>query len=159
MKTADFMDDFQDELQSCELQFKSYGRRASFWGPCKTVKCSNDNVLARKILEENGKGQVLVIDGGGSFSAALMGDIIAGIASKNEWAGVVIHGVIRDTVAIGDIDIGVKALGSNPRKSNKEGKGEVDAIVSFGGATFSPGEWVYSDEDGIVVGKRNVLSE
>lgn len=159
MKTADLMDDFQNELQSCEVQFKSFGKRSSFMGACRTVKCKNDNVLARKILEEKGKGKVLVIDGGASLSAALMGDIIAGIASKNGWAGVIINGVIRDTVAIGAIDIGIKSLGSNPRKSNKEGKGEVDVPVSFGEVTFHPGDWVYSDEDGIVVGKRNLFSE
>lgn len=159
MKTADLMDFYQDELQSCEIQFKNFGCHHSFWGPCRTVKCSKDNVLARKILEEKGNGHVLVIDGGGSLSVALMGDIIAAIAQKNNWAGVIINGAIRDTVAIGNINIGVKALGSNPRKSNKEGVGKIDVPVSFGTITVNPGDWIYSDEDGIVVAHRELSLE
>ena len=159
MKTADLMDNFQDELQSCEIQFINYGGRKAFHGQCRTVLCHNDNVLARRILEEKANGEILVIDGGGSMSVALMGDIIAGIAHDNKWAGIIIHGAIRDTEAIGNLDIGVKALGSNPRKSQKEGLGEVDTPLSFGGITIRSGDWVYSDEDGIVVGARQLSLE
>jgi len=156
MKTADLVDHYQDQLQSCALQLKNFGGKSAFWGPCRTVTCNNDNVLARKMLEQQGDGQVLVIDGGGSLRTALMGDIIASIAQTNKWAGVVIHGVIRDTVAISAIDLGVKALGSNPMKSRKEGLGEIDKPVSFGGLNIKPGDWLYSDEDGIVVAGKEL---
>lgn len=159
MKTADLMDNFQEELQSCEIQFINYGGRVHFSGPCRTVLCDNDNVLLRRELEKNGDGRVLVVDGGGSMRAALMGDLIAGIALENNWAGIVINGVIRDTVAIGKLDIGVKALGSNPRKSAKKGLGEVDIPLRFGSVTIHPGDWLYSDEDGIIIGPRNLRHE
>lgn len=154
MKTADLIDKFDSELQSCETQFFNYGGRKAFYGPCRTVSCRNDNVLIRKILEEKADGDVLVIDGNGSMSTALLGDNIAGLAQTNNWAGIIINGAIRDTQAISNLDIGVKALGSNPRKSKKEGSGKVDVPVSFGGITVKSGDWVYSDEDGVVVSTR-----
>jgi len=156
MKTADLMDDFQDELQSCEIQFRSFGRFKRFHGPCRTIKCKQDNVLLRKTLEEEGQGQVLVVDGDGSLYSALLGDMIADIACKNGWAGIIIYGAIRDSIAINDIKIGVKALGTNPRKSKKEGLGAAEVPLSFGGVSISPGDWLYSDEDGIVIAHRQL---
>ena len=94
---------------------------------------------------------MLVVDGGGSLHTSLVGDVVAGLAQGNGWAGLVIHGAVRDVVALGGLDIGVKALGSNPRKSAKAGAGELDVPVSFGGVRFAPGAHLYSDEDGIVV--------
>jgi regulator of ribonuclease activity A len=94
---------------------------------------------------------VLVIDGAGSLHTALVGDVIAQLAHDNGWAGLVVHGAVRDAAALRDIDIGIKALGTNPRKSSKTGAGERDVAVSLGGVTFVPGDLAYSDEDGIVV--------
>jgi regulator of ribonuclease activity A len=156
MKTADLMDHFQDELQSCEIQFVNYGGRTRFWGPCKTLKCRNDNVLLRKTLETKAHGHVLLVDGGGSLETALIGDIIAGLGHRNNWSGIIIYGAVRDTDALKKIDFGVKALGSNPRKSRKKGDGELDIAVSFGGIRAKPGNWVYSDEDGIVIATREL---
>ena len=156
MKTADLMDDFQDELQSCVIQFRNYGGRKAFWGACKTLKCDNDNVLLRGMLEEPAQGHVLVVDGGGSLKTALMGDIIAGIAVNNNWSGVVIHGAVRDTVALGKLQLGVKALGSNPRKSQKNRAGQSNVEIGFGDITVKPGDWVYCDEDGVVVAEREL---
>jgi regulator of ribonuclease activity A len=92
-----------------------------------------------------------VVDGGGSLHTALVGDLIAGLAQANGWAGVVVHGAVRDTEALGGLAIGIKALGSNPRKSAKLATGQVDVPVHFGGVSFRPGEHLYSDEDGVVV--------
>jgi regulator of ribonuclease activity A len=111
------------------------------------------------MLSEPGQGEVLVVDGGGSLRCALLGDVMAGLASKNGWAGVVIHGAVRDLVAIDEVDIGVKALGSNPRRSGKTGSGEIDAQVSFGSVKFVPGHWLYSDEDGILVSEKPLTSQ
>jgi regulator of ribonuclease activity A len=94
---------------------------------------------------------VLVVDGQGSLHTALVGDLIAGLAQANGWAGLVVNGAVRDVEALAALDIGIKALGSNPRKSAKLGAGQVDAPVIFGGVTFRPGAQLYSDEDGVVV--------
>jgi regulator of ribonuclease activity A len=156
MKTADLVDDFQEELQSCAIQFVDYGGLKAFWGQCRTVKCQNDNVLVKKILETPGNRGVLVIDGGGSLETALLGDLMAELGRKNGWSGVVVHGAVRDTVTLGTLDFGVKALGSNPLKSRKNGEGEIDVPVQFGSVRFRPGQWVYCDEDGIVVADREL---
>ena len=149
--TADLIDRHGDALQSCDLQFRQFGGRSRFSGRVRTVRCHQDNVLVRQVLSEPGEGQVLVIDGGGSLHTSLVGDIIAGLARGNGWVGLVVNGAVRDVVALRELDIGIKALGSNPRKSAKEGTGEVDVAVSFGGVRFEPGAYLYSDEDGIVV--------
>jgi regulator of ribonuclease activity A len=155
--TADLYDDFGAELASCATQFRSYGARPRFWGRIETVRCFEDNALLKKALSTAGDVRVLVVDGGGSLGAALMGDMIAGSAVAQGWAGVVINGCVRDVVALGSLDLGIKALGSNPRKSSKEGTGERDVPVEFGGVTFRPGEFLYSDEDGIVVSPRQLF--
>ncbi|GAA4063547.1 ribonuclease E activity regulator RraA [Nonomuraea soli] len=151
ISTADLFDERGDELDSCDLQLRQYGGHAAFSGPIVTVRCHQDNALLKAILGEPGEGRVLVVDGGGSVHTALMGDLIAGSAVANGWAGVVINGAVRDVVALRELALGVKALGSNPRKSGKEGTGERDVPVSFGGITFQPGATLYSDDDGILV--------
>src|SRR5215211_6027285 len=115
--TADLIDQHCESLQSCDLQFRQFGERKRFSGRIRTVRCHQDNVLVRSVLSEPGEGQVLVVDGGGSLHTSLVGDMVAGLAQRNGWAGLVINGAVRDVVALGRLDIGVKALGSNPRKS------------------------------------------
>lgn len=152
--TADLIDDFGDELTVCSTQFRSYGGRSRFFGPVETVRCREDNALVRQVLATSGAGRVLVVDGGGSLRTALMGDMIAASAVAHGWTGVVINGAVRDVVALHDLDLGIKALGSNPRKSTKDGAGAMGVPVEFGGAVFRPGQWLYSDEDGIVLAAR-----
>ncbi|MFO7689552.1 MAG: ribonuclease E activity regulator RraA [Cryobacterium sp.] len=149
--TADLYDERGDELQSLGLQLQNLGGHARFSGPIRTVTCWEDNARLKALLSTPGEGAVLVVDGGGSLGAALMGDMIADLAVANGWAGVIINGVIRDRVAMLGMDLGVKALGSNPRKSGKTGSGVTDADVEFGGVRFVPGRTVYSDEDGILI--------
>jgi regulator of ribonuclease activity A len=149
--TADLYDEHGDDLQSCSLQLRQYGGRAAFEGVVTTIRCHRDNALVKAVLAEDGAGRVLVVDGGGSLESALMGDLIGASAQEHGWEGVVIHGAVRDVVALGDLDLGIKALGSNPRKSAKEGAGDRDVVVSFGGADFAPGATLTSDDDGILV--------
>jgi regulator of ribonuclease activity A len=99
---------------------------------------------------------VLVVDGAGSLRTSMLGDFIAALGEKNGWAGIVIWGAVRDVVALGGLHIGVKALGSNPLRSGKKGIGQIDVPVTFGGVTFRAGEWLYSDEDGILVSEREL---
>jgi regulator of ribonuclease activity A len=133
------------------LPLRDYGGRRRFAGAVRTIRCREDNALVRAALSQPGDGAVLVVDGDGSRYSALVGDVIAGLALANGWSGVVVHGVIRDSVAIGAMDIGLKALGTNPRRSAKAGAGETDVPVTFGGVVFTPGAYLYADEDGIVV--------
>ncbi|MEU8662611.1 ribonuclease E activity regulator RraA [Actinoplanes philippinensis] len=149
--TADLYDEHGENLQSCDTQLRQYGGVALFSGPAVTVSCFQDNALLKSVLSEPGDGRVLVVDGGGSLHTALMGDIIAGLAVGNGWSGVIINGAVRDVAALRELRVGVKALGSNPRKSGKTGAGERDVVVEFGGCRFTPGARVVSDDDGIVV--------
>lgn len=151
ISTADLYDERGEGIQSLPVQLRSFGRRRAFDGPIRTVRCFEDNALVKQVLATPGDGAVLVVDGGGSVQTALMGDMIAESAVANGWAGVVIHGAIRDSVAIDSLDMGVKALGTNPRKSAKLGAGEVDVALEFGGVVFRVGARLYSDEDGVLV--------
>ena len=110
-----------------------------------------DNALLKSVLSSPGEGGVLVIDGEGSLHTALVGDVIADLGHSNGWAGLIVHGAVRDAAALRGIDLGIKALGTNPRKSSKTGAGERNVTVSFGGVEFVPGDIAYSDDDGIVV--------
>lgn len=148
--TADLID-IAPDTPSCEIQFRSFGRRARFCGRIRTVRCFRDNGLVKQILNTHSDGEVLVVDGGGSLASALIGDLIASAGAANGWAGTVVYGVVRDSEALNELDFGIKALGTNPRKSAKEGAGETDAVLSFGGVDFVPGHYLYSDADGILV--------
>jgi regulator of ribonuclease activity A len=149
--TADLVDEIGPDVRSCDLQFGQYGGRPVFAGPITTVRCFQDNALLRVVLSEPGHGGVLVIDGDGSLHTALVGDVIAGLGQTNGWAGLIINGAVRDASTLRTMGIGIKALGTNPRKSSKSGAGARDVAVEFGGVTFLPGEIAYSDDDGIVV--------
>ena len=151
INTADLYDERGEELASVSLQFQSLGGRSHFSGPIRTIRCYQDNALVKSTLGSPGNGAVLVVDGGGSLGTALMGDMIAESAVANGWAGVVINGAIRDRLAIADLDLGVKALGSNPRKSAKAGAGEVDVDVEIDGVTIRTGAMIWCDPDGILV--------
>ena len=131
--------------------FSSFGGRNAFHGRIATLKLFEDNSLVRMALETAGEGRVLVIDGGGSLRRALLGDQLAALAVQNHWAGIIVYGCIRDSRAIGQMDIGVFAIDTHPMKTVKKNVGEADIPVSFGGVTFTPGEWLYADEDGVIV--------
>ena len=149
--TADLVDDIGPDVRSCDLQFGQFGARRQFAGPISTVRCFEDNALLKSILSEPGDGRVLVIDGGGSLHTALVGDVIAELGRTNGWAGIIVNGAVRGAATLRTLDIGIKALGTNPRKSTKTGAGERGIAVSLGGVDFIPGDLAYSDEDGIVV--------
>ena len=149
--TADLVDEIGPDVRSCDLQFTQYGGRSQFAGPITTVRCFQDNALLKSVLSEPGNGGVLVIDGDGSLHTALVGDVIAGLAADSGWAGLIVNGAVRDASTLRTIGIGIKALGTNPRKGTKTGEGDRDVAVTFGGVMFLPGEVAYCDEDGIVV--------
>lgn len=150
-KTADLCDDYSEQLQIAEPLFGDFGGHDCFCGPISTVKVFEDNTLVRNALEQPGNGRVLVVDGGGSLRCALVGDQLGVLAVKNGWTGIVVFGAIRDSAAIAELPVGVKALATHPLKSVKRDEGQRDVVVRFAGVQFTPGHFLYADEDGLLV--------
>lgn len=161
--TCDLLDDHPEhsfQVMSPSLDgksFKSYGAVKSFWGEVVTVKCFEDNSRVKELLATDGTGKVLVVDGGASMRCALMGDMIAESAVKNHWNGVIIYGCVRDVDAIAGLNLGVHALAAIPCKSNRKGLGEVGVGLSFGGVNIQSGDYVYADNNGIIIGKEKFV--
>jgi len=149
--TPDLCDAYPDLVQVVEPMFSNFGGRDSFGGEIVTVKCFEDNSRVKELAELDGSGKVMVVDGGGSLRCALLGDMIAERAAHNGWQGVVIYGCVRDVDMLAQTDLGVQALASHPLRSNRRGAGDLDLAVTFAGITFRPGEFVYADNNGIIV--------
>lgn len=156
-QTPDLCDENEGKVKVATPMFQAYGGKTRFHGQIQTVKVFEDNVFVRDMLSEPGTGKVLVVDGGGSLRCALVGDLIAAMAQKNGWEGIIVYGCIRDSGVINGIDIGVRALNTNPLKSIKQGAGYKNIPVTFAGITFEPGEFVYVDEDGIITSATALL--
>ena len=152
--TCDISDKLHPDVQYLEPVYKSYGGKTTFSGRIVTVKCYEDNSLVEEALKSNGKNSILVVDAGGSMNCAILGDKRATDAIKNEWEGILVHGLIRDSATIKGMKIGILALGVCPLKSIKNGVGDSNLIVNFSGITFTPGEYLYADEDGVIVIKE-----
>jgi regulator of ribonuclease activity A len=150
-KTADLVDAHDALVRHCQLPFRLFGTRRVFHGEIVTLKTFEDNALLRKCLEGDGHGKVLVVDGGASPRVALVGDQLGALALKNGWRGLVLNGAVRDVLALAALDLGVCALGSSPKKSSKLGTGTLGVPVHFGGVDFIPGQFVYADDDGVLV--------
>ncbi|XVE82072.1 hypothetical protein DITRI_Ditri15bG0117200 [Diplodiscus trichospermus] len=144
------------ELRALDPIFKIYGKRHAFSGPIVTVKVFEDNVLVRQLIESKGEGRVLVIDGGGSTRCALLGGNLAVAAQNMGWSGIIVNGCVRDVDEINACDIGVRALASHPLKSNKKAVGDKHVTVRFAGTLIHDGEWLYADNDGILISKTEL---
>jgi regulator of ribonuclease activity A len=149
-------DQFPDLVQVVEPMFGNFGGRETFGGQIVTIKAFEDNSLVREQVALPGKGKVLVIDGGASMRRAMLGDMLAEKAEKNEWEGIIINGCLRDVNAIGQLDVGVQALGTHPMKTDKRGLGDLNVPVTFGGVTFVPGQYVYADNNGVLVSAQQL---
>ena len=154
ISTCDLSDAHPEKLEAVDPVFTSFGGRRAFSGPTSTIKCHEDNSLVREAVAEPGQGRVLVIDGGGSVRRALLGDQLAAKAVANGWSGVVVYGAVRDVDALATMDLGVKALNCHPLKTDKKGIGERDVKVRFAGVTILPGDYLYADNDGMLVSKE-----
>ena len=155
--TADLCDEHSDQLSIVTPMFTAYGGRIAFCGQIRTLKVFEDNALVRQTLSTPGKGNVLVVDGGGSLRCALVGDQLALLARQNNWSGVIVYGCVRDSVAMQAMDVGIRALNTHPLRSLRKGIGEGDIVVAFGGVKFTPGQWLYADADGIVVSEAALV--
>jgi len=157
--TCDLCDAHRDgqTLRVLPPVFKSYGARRRFCGPVSTVKCFEDNSLVKAAVDSPGEGRVLVVDGGGSLRRALLGGNLAAAAARNGWAGVVIDGCVRDVAELAACEIGIRALASMPLPPVKRNEGQRDVAVQVHGLWLQPGDWLYADDDGIVVADRALL--
>jgi len=149
--TSDLYDVYEEKLESCSLQLRQLGAHTHVAGEIVTFRSAEDNMQLKSIIREPGNGRVLVIDTAGSTRVAMFGDNMAAVAAENGWAALICNGTVRDVDVLARTPIAIKALGSNPRRSLKAGEGERDVVVAFGGATFTPGRLLVSDNDGIVV--------
>jgi regulator of ribonuclease activity A len=155
--TVDLCDQFSSELEVVQPIFRDFGARRQFSGQAATLKCFEDNSKVRDCVKEPGNGRVLVVDAGGSLRCAMLGDQLAKSAADNGWSGIVMYGCVRDTKQLATFDIGIKALAPMPVRSEKRGEGIRDIAVCIPGATIKPGNWIYADEDGIVVAQRALI--
>jgi regulator of ribonuclease activity A len=151
LSTPDLCDQFEGQVRVLDPIFTNYGGVERFCGPVITIKCFEDNSVVKKLVSTPGEGRVIVMDGGGSLRRAILGDMLAENAANNGWAGLVINGCIRDCDEIASISLGVKALNIHPMKTHKRGLGDLDVPITFAGQTILPGNWIYSDNNGIIV--------
>ncbi len=156
ISTPDLCDAYEDNIAAGKVRvldaiFSNYGGLDSFYGEAVTIKCFEDNSIVKQLVGTEGLGRVIVMDGGGSLRRAILGDMLAEKAAGNGWAGLVINGCIRDCDEIAATKIGVKALNTHPMKTQKRGLGDLNVAVSFAGHTIRSGEWVYSDNNGILI--------
>lgn len=154
LATADVCDALDDDAQLLPSAYKSYGGRSDFAGSAVTLRTLDDNSLLKNLVQTAGEGQVIVVDGGGSSRMALLGGNLAADAASNGWAGIVIHGCVRDLHELCAEDIGIMALGSCPRKSVKRDRGELNVEIAIGHVVIKPGYWVIADADGIVIARE-----
>lgn len=151
LKTTDLSDLHPKKVRAAESLFRDFGGRKMFHGEIVTLKIFEDNSFVRKALEQSGEGKVLVIDGGGSLRCALLGDQLGELAVKNKWNGVLVFGCVRDSEALAQLDLGIKALNTHPLKTEKRNEGQENIAVRFAGVDFVPGTFIYADEDGVLV--------
>lgn len=152
--TPDLCDDNPESVRVLAPMLKNFGGKKQFCGEIVTVKCFEDNTFVKEHMAKDGSGKVMVVDGGGSLRCALLGDLIAESGVKNNWEGIIIYGCVRDVDALEKLNLGVQALASIPIKSNRQGRGDLNIPITFGGVTFKPGEYVYADNNGVIVSHK-----
>ena len=157
ISTPDLCDEYPDFVRVVEPMFLNLGGIESFGGEIVTIKCFEDNSIVKETANSSGNGKVMVVDGGGSMRRALCGDLVAESAMKNGWLGLIIYGCIRDVDEISEMDIGMQALGAYPVKTDKKGIGDLNIPVTFGGVTFNPGEYIYADNNGVIVSSQSLI--
>jgi regulator of ribonuclease activity A len=156
--TCDLCDDHKNDttgsFRVLPPVFKAYGGKPHFAGPAATIKCFEDNTWVKAALDTPGQGRVLVVDGGGSLRRALVGGNLAAAAARNGWAGIVVDGCVRDVAELNACNVGIRALGLMPLPTEKKNQGEQDVPVTIQGVVVRPGDWVYADDDGVVVSAK-----
>ena len=155
--TSDLCDAFPGQVQVADPMFREFGGLERFAGPIETLRVFEDNTLVREMLENEGRGRVLVVDGGGSMKVALVGGRLAAAAQRNGWSGIVVNGCVRDSKEIRRLRVGLRALNTVPRRSEQKGGGKHGDKVTFAGVSFTPGHYLYADSDGIILAERDLV--
>tara|TARA_B100000459_G_C8542811_1_gene185801 strand:+ start:167 stop:649 length:483 start_codon:yes stop_codon:yes gene_type:complete len=153
--TPDLSDAYPD-TQALAPILKNLGGKKTFWGKIETLQCPDDNSFVKELLNSEGKGKILVVDANGISTVALLGDMIAEAGVNNNWSGIVINGYVRDIDILGKLDIGVQALGTMPVRSEKKNQGQLGIDITFGGITFSRGNYIYADNNGLLLSKEKL---
>jgi len=156
LSLPDLCDEYLDELSVAQPLFKDFGGCSRFHGEIVTVSCFEDNSKVKDLVGTDGAGRVIVVDGGGSLRRALLGDLLAAKAAENGWRGLLINGCVRDVEILESIDLGVKALGAHPVKTEKRGAGRVNVPVEFAGMKIYPGDFLYADTNGVAIARRDL---
>mgnify|MGYP000403505609 FL=1 len=156
--TPDLCDQFESKVTLLRLPTQNYGQRGAFWGEIVTVRCYHDNSKVREMLEKDGTGKVLFVDGNGSCQKALLGDQLAILAIENGWEGVIVNGAIRDVAMMSQMELGVQALGACPFKTEKRGAGEVNVTLSIHNQLIQPGDYIYADWNGILLSSEQLIA-
>jgi regulator of ribonuclease activity A len=156
LSVPDICDQFFDEIVVFDPVFRDFGGKSRFSGEILTIRCFEDNSLVGETVRTQGNGRVIVVDGGGSLRRALLGDILAAAAVENGWQGLLINGCVRDVEILETLELGVKALAACPVKTDKRGEGQIGVPLRFAGAQMDPGQYVYSDANGIVVARHKL---
>ena len=147
----DLCDDHPESVRVLEPLFRDFAAKRKFCGEIITIKCFEDNSLVKESVQTPGHGRIMVVDGGGSLRCALLGDMLAEAAASNGWTGLLINGCVRDVEILGTIDLGVRALHAYPVKSEKRGEGQMNVSLRFAGVDFTPGQYLYADENGLMI--------
>ncbi len=156
--TPDLCDQFEEQVTLLNLPLQTFGQKGAFWGEIVTVRCYHDNSKVREMLESDGKGKVLVVDGHGSCQKALLGDQLAILAIENGWEGVIVNGAIRDVGMMSQMDLGVQALGACPFKTEKRGAGDVNVTLSIHNQLVQPGDYIYADWNGVLLSAYKLIN-
>ena len=152
--TSELCDLYAEQVDVVEPIFSSFGGVSNFYGKVTTVKCFESNGLIAEVLEENGEGRVLVIDGGGAVRRGLIDVELAQLAVDNGWEGIIVYGAVRQIQQLENLDIGIHALAPIPVSADESNAGESDIPVNFGGVTFFPEDYIYADLTGIILSQE-----
>ena len=152
--TSELCDLYAEQVDVVEPIFSSFGGVSNFYGKVTTVKCFESNGLIAEVLEENGEGRVLVVDGGGAVRRGLIDAELAQLAVDNGWEGIIVYGAVRQIQQLENLDIGIHALAPIPVSADESSAGESDVPVNFGGVTFFPEDYIYADLTGIILSQE-----
>ncbi|MCF2910243.1 MULTISPECIES: ribonuclease E activity regulator RraA [Pseudoalteromonas] len=157
--TSDLCDHFADAVDVLEPMFINFGGQSAFSGRIKTLKCFENNELINQVLQQDGTGQVLLVDGGGSTRRALIDIELAELAIENNWQGIVVYGAVRHVEELEECDLGVQAIASIPVAADSHGSGEQGIPVNFAGVSFYDDDYLYADATGIIISAEELLLE
>ena len=150
------LSDKNDDARVIEVSFNHYGNVKSFCGQIETAVCPDDNSYVKEILEEDGKNRLLFVDGSMSMKCALLGDMLAAKAIDNNWSGIVINGCVRDVEVLSSLSIGIMAIASSPKRSEKKGQGSRSETLNFGNTSINRNDWAYCDQNGILISTKEL---